>query len=215
MSLSPLARLLSRKRLLIFDLDGTLVDSSPIHARAFQEVFAPHGIEVDYAGIAGMPTDAAVDRLASGAGIALDGPERARLVKAKRERALGLIERELVAIEGAIEFVRAAEGRFRMALCTSASRAGATASLARVGLSGSFDPVVTAEDVRHGKPNPEPFLIAIEAHRAEVMESLVFEDAESGLAAAAGAGVEAVRIGTGAGATGWGPLLAALGELAR
>lgn len=215
MSLSPLARLLSRKRLLIFDLDGTLVDSSPIHARAFQEVLAPHGIEVDYAEIAGMPTDAAVDKLSSGAGVALDESERARLVSAKRERALGLIERELVAIEGATEFVRAAEGRFHLALCTSASRAGATASLARVGLTGSFDPVVTAEDVRRGKPHPEPFLIAIEAHRAEVMESLVFEDAESGLAAAAAAGVEAVRIGTDPGAIGWVALLAALEELGR
>jgi HAD superfamily hydrolase (TIGR01509 family) len=212
MSLSPLARLLSGKRLLIFDLDGTLVDSSPLHARAFRETFAPHGVEVDYPAIAGMTTGDAVDRLAIGLDLAPD--ERARLVADKRERALRLIESELDAIEGAVEFVRAAQGRFALALCTSASRAGADASLARVGLAGDFDPVITAEDVVRGKPDPEPFVRALRAHGAAPAEALVFEDAESGLAAAAAAGIEAVRIDPADEAAAWPPLVAALEELA-
>lgn len=212
MSLSPLARLLSRKRLLIFDLDGTLVDSSPLHARAFSETFAPHGVEVDYAAIAGMTTADAVDRLSAGLDIAPN--ERARLVADKRERALRLIESELDAIEGAVEFVRAAQGRFALALCTSASKAGADASLARVGLAGDFDPVITAEDVIRGKPDPEPFVRALKAHGAAPGDALVFEDAESGLAAAAAAGIEAVRIDPADEAAAWPPLVAALEELA-
>jgi HAD superfamily hydrolase (TIGR01509 family) len=214
MSLSPLASLLSRKRLLIFDLDGTLVDSSPLHARAFQATFAPHGVQVDYASIAGMTTGTAVDQLVAGAGLGLAADERARLVADKRERALRLIESELDAIEGAIDFVRTAKDRFALALCTSASKAGADASLARVGLAGLFDPVVTAEDVTHGKPDPEPFVRALDAHDAEPGEALVFEDAQSGLAAAAAAGIEAVRIDPADEAAGWPPLLAALRELA-
>src|SRR4051794_41008867 len=124
MSLSPLAALLSRKRLLIFDLDGTLVDSSPLHALAFRETFAPHGVEVDYATVAGMTTGSAVDKLADGAGLVLADEARERLVEEKRARALRLIETELAAIEGAVEFADAARGRFEMALCTSASRRG-------------------------------------------------------------------------------------------
>jgi HAD superfamily hydrolase (TIGR01509 family) len=194
MMLSPLARLLSRKRLLIFDFDGTLVDSSPLHARAYAEAFAPHGVEVDYARIAGLTTDAAVDLLAADAGIALDAAERERLIDVKRARGLELIQRELGPIEGAPDFVRAAAGRFRLALCTSASRRGVTAGLVRVGMTGCFDPLVTAEDVTRGKPDPEIFLQALERTGAGADEALVFEDADSGIAAARTAGIDVLRI---------------------
>jgi HAD superfamily hydrolase (TIGR01509 family) len=214
MSLSSLAQLLSGRRLLIFDLDGTLVDSSPLHARAFQETFAPHGVSVDYNAVAGMTTAAAVDKLA--AGLALDEGERRRLVGEKRDRALRMLQTELSAIEGAVDFVRAARSRFALALCTSASRRGAETSLARVGLDGCFDPVITAEDVTRGKPDPEPFLKALSAHDVPPADALVFEDADSGLAAAAAAGIDAVRIVQTPGAEGvrWAPLVAALEELA-
>jgi len=201
------------KLLLIFDLDGTLVDSSPLHARAFEEAFAPHGVMVDYGTIAGMTTASAVERVAAGAGLQLDEEEKARLIGDKRARALRLIENELTPIAGAVEFVRAARPRFRLALCTSASRRGAEAALSRVGLTGCFDPVVTAEDVREGKPAPEAFLRALEAHGVPAGDALVFEDAESGLAAAAAAGIEAVRIDPAdPSAVSWTQLLAALDE---
>jgi HAD superfamily hydrolase (TIGR01509 family) len=216
MTLTPLAELLSRKRLLVFDLDGTLVDSSPLHARAYAEVFAPEGIEVDYTAIAGMTTDAAVDKLAAEAGLTLAPERRARLVAAKKARALGLIETELAPIEGAVEFVTAARRRFAVALCTSASRPSVAAALARVGLAGCFDPLVTAEDVVRGKPDPEAFLMTLAAHGTAPDEALVFEDSQSGLEAAARAGIDAVRIAADpadAAATAWPSLLAALREL--
>jgi HAD superfamily hydrolase (TIGR01509 family) len=214
MTLSPLAALLSRKRLLIFDLDGTLVDSSPLHARAFKETFAPHGVEVDYGRIAGMTTAAAVDRLVGEAGLDLAGDARKGLVEDKQRRAAALIDSELEAIEGAVEFVRAASGRFTLSLCTSASRRGAEASLERIGLPGCFASVITAEDVSRGKPDPEPFLKALAIHGEDADGALVFEDADSGLAAAAAAGIEAVRIGDGPTGMRWPALAAALGELA-
>jgi HAD superfamily hydrolase (TIGR01509 family) len=217
MNSSPLARLLARKRLLIFDFDGTLVDSSPLHARAFAEVFAPHGVAVDYARIAGMTTDAAVDRLAEEAGLSLDEAARARLIGAKRERGLELIERELAAIDGAPDFVRAAARRFRLALCTSGSRRSVEAALARVGLDGCFDPAVTADDVARGKPDPEAFLQVLDRTGAAAGEALIFEDADSGIAAAAAAGIDALRIvepgaARGADEADWPMLNAALAE---
>jgi HAD superfamily hydrolase (TIGR01509 family) len=216
---SPLAELLSRKRLLIFDLDGTLVDSSPLHARAFAETFAPHGVEIDYPRIAGMTTAAAVDRLAAEAGLDLDEAEKAGLVGAKRKRGLELIGQELAAIEGAPDFVRAAAGRFRLALCTSGSRRSVETALARVGLAGCFDPEITADDVRHGKPDPEAFLQALGRAEAIAEEALIFEDADSGIAAAAAAGIDALRVvpagsARNAGETDWPTLNAALAELA-
>jgi HAD superfamily hydrolase (TIGR01509 family) len=219
MTISPLAGLLSRKRLLIFDFDGTLVDSSPLHARAFAEIFAPHGVAVDYPRIAGMTTDAAVDRLAADAGLQLDEKAKAGLVGAKRERGLALIERELAAIEGAPDFVRAAADHFRLALCTSGSRRSVDAALARVGLAGCFDPEITADDVRQGKPHPEAFLQVLERAKVAAEDALVFEDADSGIAAAAAAGIEALRVvppgaARNPGEADWPSLNAALAELA-
>lgn len=211
MTLSPLAGLLARKRLLIFDFDGTLVDSSPLHARAFAEVFAPHGVEVDYPRIAGMTTEAAVDRLAADARLALAPDERQRLVGAKRERGRELIERELEAIEGAPDFVRAAAGRFRLALCTSGSRPSVEAALARVGLTGCFDPLLTAENVTRGKPDPEMFRAALDRAGTAAGEALVFEDADSGVEAAKAAGIDVLRLPDEAD---WAGLNDALAELA-
>jgi HAD superfamily hydrolase (TIGR01509 family) len=219
MTLSPLAGLLARKRLLVFDFDGTLVDSSPLHARAFAEVFAPHGIEVDYPRIAGMTTEAAVDRLAADSGLALAPDERERLVSAKRERGRELIARELEAIDGAPEFVRAAASRFQLALCTSGSRRSVEAALTRVELAGCFDPLLTAEDVIRGKPDPEIFHAALGRTGAAAGEALIFEDADSGVEAAKAAGIDVVRVvpsgrGRAPAEASWPALNAALAELA-
>jgi HAD superfamily hydrolase (TIGR01509 family) len=220
MTLSPLADLLSRKRLLLFDLDGTLVDSSPLHARAFAETFAPEGVAVHYPDIAGMTTADAVDKLAGAGGVALAPGRREQLIAAKKARALELIDSELAAIEGATEFVQAARERFPLALCTSASRRGAEATLARVGLEGVFEPIVTGDDVARGKPDPECFLAALAWHRAAPEDALVFEDAQSGLEAAHAAGIEAVRVVPSDGRESerdadWAMLGSALAELGR
>lgn len=218
MSLSPLAELLRRKRLLIFDFDGTIVDSSPLHARAFNEAFAAHGISVDYSRIAGLTTDAAVDLVADEAGIVLDAPGRALLIADKRARALRLVEAELEAIEGSIAFLRRARRHFPMALCTSGSRPTIERALERVGLVGTFEPVITAGDVRRGKPDPEGFLKAAGHHGVGPDDALVFEDAESGLAAARAAGMDVVHVvapGTASSPAqaDWAMLNAALAEL--
>lgn len=217
MSLSPLAEMLSRRRLLIFDFDGTLVDSSPLHARAFNHVFAGEGIQVDYASIAGLTTPAAVDKVAAGAGLTLSEARRASLIDAKQAFARALIGSELTAIDGSIEFVRRSGRRYALALCTSASRATTELALERVGLAGAFEPVVTAADVERGKPHPEGYLKALGRHEAS--EALVFEDAASGLEAAAAAGIETIHVApTGAPDLGspradWAMLNAALDEI--
>lgn len=194
MSPSELASLLSRKRLLILDFDGTIVDSSPLHARAFAETFAPEGIDVDYATIAGMTTAAAVDKLALGAGLVLADARRDALIAEKRERALALIEADLEALDGSLDFLDRAKDRFALALCTSGSRRSVETALAKVGLTGRFDPLITAEDVSRSKPHPEGFLSALAAHGLTRDAAIVFEDAESGLAAAEAAGMDAIHI---------------------
>jgi HAD superfamily hydrolase (TIGR01509 family) len=218
MSLSPLAELLRRKRLLIFDFDGTIVDSSPLHARAFNEAFAAEGISVDYSRIAGLTTEAAVDQVAAAAGLELSEAKRAVLIGDKRARALRLVEAELEPIDGSIEFLRRTKALFPLALCTSGSRPMIERALQRVGLVDAFDPVITAGDVTRGKPDPEGFLKAAAHHAVHAQDALIFEDASSGLAAAKAAGIDAVHVvGPGAssspGQADWAMLNAALAEL--
>ena len=198
--------------MLIFDLDGTLADSSPIHDRAFREAFAPLGIVPDYATIAGMTTDAAVAKILSGAAIHVSDERRAALVEDKRKRSLALLETELVEIDGSTAFVKRAQVTYRLALCSSGSRPAVERTIALLGLAGAFDPVVTANDIARGKPDPEGFLRVLDQAGINAAEALVFEDADSGIEAAARAGIDALRIG---GDLGWTTLTAALDEVGR
>jgi HAD superfamily hydrolase (TIGR01509 family) len=216
MNATPLMDLLARKRLLIFDLDGTLVDSSPLHARAFTQAFAPFGIAVDYAKIAGLTTESAVDLIANRANLVLTREERRALVQCKRDLALALIKAELKPIPGAPAFVQAAGRRWSRALCTSASRTNADAALRKAGLDGCFNWIVTANDITRGKPDPEIFLAALHQTGIAAADALVFEDAPSGLAAAAAAGIDAIevvvdRARPGSSQANWSMLIDALG----
>jgi HAD superfamily hydrolase (TIGR01509 family) len=188
------ADLLAGKRLLIFDFDGTLVDSSPLHARAFSAAFAPLGIPVDYERIAGITTPAAVDKILAEARVDLAAEQRVALVREKQQHVLELLKAELKPIEGAVAFLEAARSRCRLALCTSGSLRSVSAALAKTNLVGMFDPLITAEDVKRSKPDPEGFLLALRHARLAPAEALIFEDAESGLAAARAAGIDAVHI---------------------
>lgn len=191
---AELAHVFAGKRLLIFDLDGTLVDSSPLHARAFGEAFAPLGLKVDYETIAGMTTVSAVDQLLARAGLNADQEQRDQLRSSKQAAAARLIEEELEALPGAVEFVALARRLFACALCTSASPPSVEVALGRVGMSDWFHPVVTAADVKRGKPDPQAFQLVLEKAGIGSGEALVFEDSESGLAAARAAGIDAVHI---------------------
>lgn len=219
MSAFRLQELILSKRLLIFDFDGTIADSTPLHARAYGETFAPLGIAVDYDRIAGLKTAAAVDQLAREAGRSLDADQRARLIAEKQERARALIGEALEPMAGSLDFIRAARRRFLMALCTAASRPTIDLSLRRLSLEDVFDPVVSGDDVAAGKPDPETFLKALRHHRAKPREALVLEDSDSGVEAARRAGIDVLRLvppGSAAqpGEADWPALSAALKSLA-
>jgi sugar-phosphatase len=185
-----LAALLSDKRLLIFDFDGTIADSSPLHEAAFRAVLEPLGIAVDYPRLAGRSTRDAV-RLS----FALNRqPEPdAALVEdlAQRKQELGreLIGAGLSALPAAEALLRWVRPRFPLALVTSGSRATIEISLGRLGMADWFAPVITADDVTQAKPDPQGFLLALDRSQVPASAALVFEDAESGFEAARRAGI--------------------------
>ena len=203
--MSPTAELLKGKALLIFDLDGTLIDTSPIHARAFQETFARLNIPVDYSTIAGMKTEDAVEKLLAGASVATSPDLVDELTQEKRRRALELMG-SAKPVAGAREFVSRVRRDYRVALCTSGSRRATERSLQTLGLAGVFDPVVTGEDVDEGKPDPASYLEVLRRADVNAGQALVFEDAELGAEAARRAGIAVVMVDRG-----WAQALGELG----
>lgn len=202
---------LAGRRLLIFDLDGTVADTAPIHEAAFNAMLKPYGVTVDYPAIAGLRTDEALDAVLASHGIDATAEERRRLVEAKRAAARQAL-RQVAPLPGALAFIAWARPRFRLAMASSGSGPSVRDVLGHLGLVDNFDPLVTGDDVTRPKPRPEPFLRCLELTGIPAAEALVFEDADPGLAAARAAGIAAIRIGDPAlqpGAQGWPDLLEA------
>lgn len=190
----PLSGLLEGKCLLIFDFDGTLADTSPLHEQAFARVLSPHGVTVDYAAIAGMKTRDAIEKCLSSVGLALPLAELNSLVTAKQSHVRVLIKQHLQPIRRVDEFLRWARLRYRLAMYSSGSRETVSLALDKLGYLGWFDPMICAEDVNHAKPDPEGYLKVLALTGVSEKEALVFEDSVSGMLSARTAGLEAVLV---------------------
>jgi beta-phosphoglucomutase len=180
---------------LIFDMDGVLVDSEPLHKRAKELAFQRFGIVVPesvYDSHKGRPDEIVLPEILGERG----GMENlAEISRLKREFYEGL-EHELRAVPGAVDFVVWAKARYRLALSTSATPRNRRASLEKVGISDHFDVIVDRGRSRRPKPDPEVFLVAIRDLGGEAGDCWVLEDSLNGIAAAKAAGCAAVGITT-------------------
>jgi HAD superfamily hydrolase (TIGR01509 family) len=182
---------------LLFDLDGTLVDSDADHLVAFQKVFAPFGIALDRA----LYTQAIM-----GASNAMIG-ERflPHLPEAEREAVLAAKEEAyraglgaLTATRGAAELLAYAEANgLPTAVVTNAPRANAVKVLDAIGLTARLPVVVIGGELARAKPDPLPYLTALELTGARAEQAVAFEDSLSGIRAAVASGIACVGITTG------------------
>jgi HAD superfamily hydrolase (TIGR01509 family) len=188
-----LAQLLAGRALLIFDFDGTIADSSPLHEQAFREVLGPHGLEVDYPRLAGRSTADAVRECFALNRRDLPGETAVvELAQQKQARGRELIAAQLTAFPAALALLEWARPQFRLALVTSGSRATIDLALARLALTDWFDPMLTADDFTRAKPDPEGFLSALRLAAVKAGDAVVFEDSAAGFEAARAAGIEVV-----------------------
>lgn len=181
----------------IFDMDGVLVDSGAHHRAAWQALLAELGVPVPdefWRRTIGRPAEEAVGRLL---GRALTPGQARELGRRKHEHYEKLARQGLPAIPGAPEFV-AALGRRGVprAVATSARRADAATLLGTLGLLRHFEIVVTADDVRRGKPDPEVYVLAARGLGLLPHQCLVFEDSLVGVQAARGAGMRVIGLAT-------------------
>jgi HAD superfamily hydrolase (TIGR01509 family) len=171
----------------IFDLDGVLWDTTPLHARAFREAFREQGLAApSYPAIAGMRTRDAVELLLRGD---RRGPERVdALTAAKKRHFRALLAAEPPDVEIARRVLIALSGTGPLALASSASRENVEAFLDRSGTRDRFQVCLSGDDVEKSKPDPEIYLLASERLRTKA--AIVVEDAVSGVAAARAANLE-------------------------
>ena len=184
-------------RAVLWDMDGTLVDSRAYHWRSWQEALAADGTPVteeQFLATFGRKNDAILPLwLGSDA-----TPERIRRVADHKEVAYRRIvaEEGLSPLPGVADWVRRLDAAgWRQAVASSAPRLNVEVVLRAVRLESCFGAVVAAEDVRHGKPDPEVFLGASARLGVPAPRCVVVEDVDHGIEAARRAGMKVIGVG--------------------
>ncbi len=181
-------------RHVVFDLDGVIVDSEPLHEQANDEYMASLGIPVDEALREDMMgrrvrelTDALAGRLGRPADEVFAGREAIfwRLLERDGPRPMPGLEAAIARLSGA---------GLELAVATSATRAYVDLVLERLGVRAAFRAVVSGEDVANGKPDPETYLRAAALLGAGPADCVALEDTFHGVAAARAAGMHAVAV---------------------
>ena len=179
---------------LLFDLDGTLIDTESLAVAAGMAAFAQLGHPVDMTFLHSL--------------VGVDGPSSGPIIRAHRPQvdlaavealwhqgfATAMATQGLALKPGVTELLGLAPAHLPRALVTSSGRAGAHHKLALAGLNRSFAHVVTVDDVTRAKPAPEPYLLAARLLGVDPARCLVFEDSETGAEAAHRAGCIVVQV---------------------
>jgi len=182
------------KRFLIFDFDGTLADTSPLHKKAFSKVLDPIGVKFDYSEIAGLKTNDAIRKCLEGNNKVFYDKDIDILSISKQKYVRRMIEQSLLPLPGVEDLLLWAKTRFQLGIVTSGSRATVNTSLKKLGYVGLFNPLICADDVRHSKPDPSGFLLAVKLSGNNVSDCLIFEDSDSGMLAAKYSGITAIDV---------------------
>ncbi len=177
----------------LFDLDGTVADSMPLHFRSWTQAVAEQGctfpVDLFYSW-GGIPLHRTVEMLNERFGYTM---QPAETVHRKEQLYLSMLA-ELQPIASVLAHIEANHGRIPFAIVSGSPRASIDRTLSVLGLQHRFATLVGAEDYTHGKPHPEPFLTAAARLHVAPANCLVFEDAEAGIASAEAAGMQWVRI---------------------
>ncbi|MGA7857133.1 MAG: HAD family phosphatase [Terracidiphilus sp.] len=180
-------------RAYLFDCDGTIVDSMPLHYKAWKKALAEWNCEFDeqlFYSWGGRPVVEIISALNQKNG--LNMPVDA---VAKRKENLYYEQLpQLKAIPEVIEHIEAQHGRIPLAVVSGSRRNSVEGSLTTLKLLDKFQTIVSAEDYKNGKPAPDAFLLAASRLGVAPADCLVFEDTDLGIQAATAAGMASVRV---------------------
>jgi mannitol-1-/sugar-/sorbitol-6-phosphatase len=180
-------KVIKRYQACLFDMDGTIVNSIASAERAWAEWAKGHGLDLETF----LPTIHGARSIDTIRNLNLPRVDPEAEVRAVTEAEIAIAE-GIIEIPGAIAFLKSLPAD-RWAIVTSAPRALALARLKAAGMPLP-SVLITAEDVTRGKPDPEGYLLAAKKLNADIVECLVFEDAEVGIRAAEAAGADVVVV---------------------
>src|SRR5271154_1352405 len=177
----------------LFDCDGTIADSMPLHYIAWSKALAEQQCEFTedlFYSWGGVSVAEVIQRLNKQQGLNMSVEE----VSNRKESFYLENLPQLKAIPEVLEVIEANYGRIPFAVVSGSTRESVTASLATLNLLDRFDALVCAGEYEKGKPDPEAFVIAAAKLGVAPESCLVFEDADMGIQAAAAAGMASVKI---------------------
>ncbi len=184
-----------KKKAIIFDMDGVIIDSEPTHVRAEKEVFEKFNIPVqpeDWFLLKGKTDLGAFGTILEKYGIKEYTAQQ--LADEKMRIYPALAAGSLKLFDGFPELIAYIRPRYKTGLATSSQAMLQEAVFRQFSLQQYFDAVVNAEMVKKGKPDPEPYLLAMQKLGAAPLDSLVLEDADNGILSAKRAGARVIAV---------------------
>ncbi|MBK6283749.1 MAG: HAD-IA family hydrolase [Draconibacterium sp.] len=182
-----------KAKALIFDLDGTLADTMPVHFLAYKNILAEYGIHFTpelFAKLAGIPAVGTIEKLNEWFGTKMNAEEVGHFKECEYEK----IMHKMKPIIPVVELAKKYHGVLPMAVGTGGYRRLAWKTMDILGLDKYFDILVSTEDVARPKPYPDTFLKCAELMGVEPFNCEVFEDANLGIQAAKAAGMMATLV---------------------
>lgn len=190
----------------IFDFDGVIIDSEPLHFQAFNHVINPLGLHVSFeeylAHYSGLSENEVFPKLFSKKKISFSDSKTKQLIAQKIAAYIKIIEEtdQLPFIPGIQDYLLKAKNDFQnIAICSGAMRSEVMPVLTKLNSENDdrlFDVIITFDDVKRGKPSPEGYLLAAKQLAVKPTHCLVFEDTPFGIAAAKKAGMTVVALTT-------------------
>ncbi len=180
-------------RAYLFDCDGTIADSMPLHYLAWRQALSEQGCDFPeklFYEWGGMPVLEIISTLNRQQGLRMDVESVAR----RKENLYYEYLPRLTAVPEVLDVINSAHGTLPFAVVSGSTRNSVTASLRALNLLDKFDTLVCAGDYSRGKPDPEAFLLAAERLGIPPSQCLVFEDTAMGIQAATAAGMVSVKI---------------------
>lgn len=190
---------------IVFDFDGIIVDSEPLHYRAFQKALEPLGAGFSWAEYVktymGFDDRDAFREAFSAAKMPLSDARLAELIAQKAALFHDVAAEGVSAYPGVIQLINSLSGVIPVALCSGALRSDIEPVLQMLSLSSAFDCMVTAEEVPASKPDPASYLLAIEKLQQFFPEAMItaagsvaIEDTPAGITSAQRAGLKVLAV---------------------
>jgi HAD superfamily hydrolase (TIGR01509 family) len=182
---------------LLFDIDGTLADTDPLHLEAFNRSFAPYGQHFDKARFARELQGLANVDIAANILPELSAADGMAVLDTKEALFRELAATQVHAVPGLFALLDWADAAgIAMAAVTNAPRANAELILQGLGIAGRFQALVIGAELPHSKPHPMPYLEGLRLLGARAQCSVAFEDSRTGIASASAAGLTTIGLRT-------------------